>query len=168
MLRLQLNRNGHSCILASAAMILEVNQQVLIDEIGHDGSEILWPDLKEPFCRRGFHMQEIIDCAWRRGYVILEISAKPVCIPYYGAPLRVIPMPEERFLQYVRNNKGILAGQLDGVGHACAWDGDLVYDPRGHIYSEDGCPMIVSDFYMFVDRMSLANAEQREIDRKSQ
>ena len=32
----------------------------IIELYGHDGSEILWPELSEPLKRRGFHWQETI------------------------------------------------------------------------------------------------------------
>lgn len=154
-MKLQLSRNSYSCLLACAGMCLNVDQDALAAEIGHDGSDIWWPSLVDPYNRRGFHIQEIIDCAWARGYSILEINAIPQCRPCASAEVRNVPVPDTRFMDYLHERVAILGGTLpNGCGHACAWDGQLVYDPRGNITTAEGLDMPIHTAYIFVDLLN--------------
>ena len=89
---LQLKPNKWSCAVTAFAMALHVPVQELIQEIGHDGSEIVFPELEEPMRRRGFHSQELIYAAWKRGFTVTPIELMPVIAPdawYIGTVVRV-------------------------------------------------------------------------------
>jgi len=62
-------------------MVLDTTQEQLIEELGHDGSEILWPQYNEPLCRRTFHVQEFTVCAFNRGKYVIEFLVTPFMHP---------------------------------------------------------------------------------------
>ena len=70
-MKIQKQPNRWSCLPTSFAMILDVDVNELIRKIGHDGSEILWPNLEEPYCRRAFHIEEIAMVCYGLGYYLV-------------------------------------------------------------------------------------------------
>lgn len=52
-----------SCLLDCFAFVLKVPPEKLSQVLNHDGSEILHPELPEPFSRRGFDIFELMDAA---------------------------------------------------------------------------------------------------------
>jgi len=52
-----------SCLLDCFAFALDTTSGNLIHLLKHDGSEIIHPDLPEPFCRRGFDVFELMNAA---------------------------------------------------------------------------------------------------------
>lgn len=121
-----------SCILDAFAMAMDIHPNYIINELGHDGSEILWPGNDDPYCRRGFHIQELIAIAIKNGYSVTEVQTKPL-----SAPSIVDNMAGHKIinvLDVMRGNKGVILMQ----GHAVAWDGVKVYDPRGMTYDTVG------------------------------
>jgi hypothetical protein len=62
-------------------MVMEVELSELIESIGHDGSEKVFPDLKPPMCYAGFDISEIIDDAMRRGWSVTLVETMPTCTP---------------------------------------------------------------------------------------
>ena len=63
-MQLQKQPNKWSCLPTSFAIVLNCPVQEIFDYLGHDGSEIIWPENKDPFNRRAFHIQEMIDFAY--------------------------------------------------------------------------------------------------------
>jgi len=53
--------SAHSCLLDCFAYVLDVPATELVAKLGHDGSEVLWPELKYPYNVRGFNVFELID-----------------------------------------------------------------------------------------------------------
>jgi len=124
------------CLLYSSAMVLDCEPSDLVTEIGHDGMEVCWPELEKPFCFRSFHPQEIMDCFVRRGYGFLVIDRKSFLGPDGVAPKEVVLDPN-RIHAYMKN-PGILVGcTKNGLPHAVAWDGKIIYDPNGYNYSRE-------------------------------
>jgi len=136
-----------NCVIAAAAMAMDCTIEELEKLIGHDGGEIV-RDSPSPANRRGFHIQEIIDVAWQKGFSVTPIEAKPIGTIGDGK-FSPIKMNEMRFQEYLDDNIGILTGQARRFGHAVAWDGKMVYDPRGHIISFDDCNVAISHFWIF-------------------
>lgn len=99
----------------------------LISKIGHDGSEIRWPDLPEPKCRRAFHPQEVLFAARKLGFhfVIWEIN------------LGITPDGKHfhSWSDYIHvrrimsESKGVVFGRGQRVNHCWAWDGKNFIDP---------------------------------------
>lgn len=117
------------CLLYSAAMVLGREPQDLVAEIGHDGMEIVW-NLPAPKCYRGHHIQEIVDVALAQGQGLVPIQAYPASGHAGQPPVPMIPDHDRaatRFLHHLNGRDAILIG----ASHACAWNGQEVFDPNG-------------------------------------
>ncbi len=142
-----LKQSGHKCILYSAAMVLNENTLVLEQEIGHDGQEVVYDDLVEPMCLRGFHIQEILGCFLARGKGLMLIEAMPRSGPQGHSELWHTIFSESkasrRFIRLLQGRQAILIGQNpeSGGNHAYAWDGYKVYDPLGRILELNQIPV---------------------------
>lgn len=135
-----LKQPNDSCLLYSAAMVLDELPKRLIREIGHDGQTVWWPKLSKSFQIRSFNIQEIIDCFIRRGLGLMPIYLYPCNVPPVGMaqPKMVWDAHEcdARFMNRIENVEAIITGQriTSQVPHAVAWDGKKIYDPMGKIY----------------------------------
>ncbi len=76
-MKLQKAPLSHTCLATAFAMVLDTDVLNLINTIGADPHQILWPQHEEPQCFRGHHIQELIDDCWREGYSVTEIQARP-------------------------------------------------------------------------------------------
>jgi hypothetical protein len=111
-------------------MALDISLEEALKLIGHDGSDIWWPELPEPLRRRSFHIQEMVDLAYRLGKAVIPIEASPTVCPQLGGPVKPVPMPDVlRIQQYMVGNVGVLTGMGVVGRHAVAWDGSCVLDP---------------------------------------
>ncbi len=123
-------------------MACNVPVSTLIGLIGHDGSALPYSDSAY---HAGFHSQECIEAAMKLGWLVTPIELFPAITPN-GKEERIIYFGGNdagnwaRFLQHLKDtSNGVLEGvsRRKGfiIGHAVAWDGLHIYDPRGHIYS---------------------------------
>ncbi len=153
-MQLQRQLNDWSCVLAAVAMVFNADQRKLIKEIGHDGSEIVLPTLPEPARRRGFHLQELIDCVVRRKYSVTPIEVLPYSTPDGKAdfPINFQVSYEERLLRHMHNTRGIITGLGKKWRHAVAWDGKQIYDPHGLIYPSHDIKIKIDCYWRF-DKM---------------
>lgn len=137
---MMLQPNGWSCVPSAFAMAMDTTPKDMIDECGHDGSEILWPGLNDPHCRRGFDVQEMIDICVRRMVTVTPIVFAPATIPVGGTEEQAQHVftqerAHERMAHYLHGHIGVLTGLAqEGTQHAVAWDGELCWDPRGEQY----------------------------------
>lgn len=129
-------------------MVIDVPMEIVCDMLGHDGSSILWPDLPEPLCRRGFHIEEL-------QYVAL--SYESILVPYLpafeyspngqGKPVEI--NLTRLFNEQLGRCNGILFGHSRGQqnGHAIAWQAKerRCYDPGGYITNLDN--FVIESFY---------------------
>jgi hypothetical protein len=140
-LSLQRSPNGWSCLPTSFAMVLDLPVGRIIELLGHDGSEIVWPGEAEPYCRRSFHIQELVYLSWVLGYTVTEFEALPLSKGQPDAEPAALQMPvsaEVRMSSVMRGQLGVLAGRArSGMRHAVAWDGFDCYDPNGTTYGID-------------------------------
>lgn len=121
--------NRWSCLPASFAMILDITFETMIRHIGHDGSDIVHPDLPEPLCRRTFHIDECTLVAVMLGHSITTLHFMPQ-LTTDGKHMIDIPMDTEYLLRF----PGVLSGRGETMGHAVAWDGCIVHDPSRGVY----------------------------------
>lgn len=138
--------NNWSCLPAAFALAIGMDVHEFIKHIGHDGSKIVWPMLKEPACRRGFHTQECLSILYRAGFTATPFEAIPQHVPAFTVP--AIPIlfggSEEtamkRFSDIIHLTKGVITG-TSLVGHAVAYERGIVYEPRGacYAYSPQAC-----------------------------
>ena len=143
-MKLLTNTKNWNCTIASAAMVMDCSIEDLEELIGHDGSEIIFPEYREPGNRKGFHMQEVIDVALRMGFTVTPIEVLPrQCVFEDGAGTYTIFTDEEaekRLRNHFSKGSGIIIGQRrSGLCHAVAWDHNTqtIYDPNGRTYTLD-------------------------------
>ncbi len=133
------------CLPASFAMALDVPLEAIFKEIGHDGSNIAWPYLPEPVCRRGFHPQELVHVCLNRGYAATLVELCPVLRALPEGPESAIHYPANgnwtRFTQIINHSRGVLAGNGSRCGHAVAYEYGHIFDPDGceYDYSREAC-----------------------------
>src|SRR5262245_42212493 len=134
-----LQPNRWTCLLTSFAMVLETNIDEIVASVGHDGSEVVWPNLPEPECRRSFHIQEMIDFAWEQGYAVTQFQAQPVMRPDPNESLVYVQYtnPQARVRRILQDRRAVLTGLAGGRRHAVAWDGKFILDPNGQVYALD-------------------------------
>ena len=138
---LQLKPNQWSCAITSLAMVLRVPVQELIDRLGHDGSQIVFPDLEEPMCRRGFHSQELMDLALQWGFIVSPVELFPTIKPTYGDGLVTVHFGGNEATNWCRFNTtidttiGILEGRSGRWHHTVHYRHGDIWDPDGAHYS---------------------------------
>jgi hypothetical protein len=134
---LQKSPNPWSCLPTAFAMAVGINVEQLINSVGHDGGDIIWPNLPEPERRRGFHTQEIIRVL-RTGFSITPIERMSRLAPRLDVTPRVIDN-ENLFDHVVKTTRGVLTGHTKTCGHAVAYDHGVICDPIGRPYKYANC-----------------------------
>jgi hypothetical protein len=133
-MQIQRSPNWWSCLPTAFAITLDIPVRTLIGEIGHDGSELIFPNLSEPYSRRGFHIQELIAPCLVRGNALLIVEAVPVVGNPESNEVVPITFKEEnmlRLMKFMAEFIGVVAGENEhGVPHAVAWDTKFMYDPN--------------------------------------
>jgi hypothetical protein len=132
--------NSWTCLPTSLAMIAEEKLETILDIIGHDGSVVEWPDLPEPYSRRGFCINEIIYAALECGIALVETNQTcmfhPQGIEEAAKPYTIMHTGWEE--QLLESYEAILLGEgHSGESHAVAWNPGkrLIYDPNGSRYN---------------------------------
>jgi hypothetical protein len=122
--------NRWSCLPTAFAMAAGLSFETLIERIGHDGSEIIWPDLPEPQRRRAFHIQECINA------VALDWGVTPFELIGRISPNGVL-ISEINF-QYPKldtwTGVALGLGMVSGNRHAVAFCNGEIFDPNGLRY----------------------------------
>ena len=133
----QISPNKWSCLPTAFAQLLNIGIKELIDFIGHDGSEIIFPDdlRGDPYTRRSFNIQEIIDFVLQDGiYTVTEIT-EPL-ESFNGGTLHIFDERPERIPHYMSMFSGVLLGMSQNdVPHAVTWHTQIAYDVNGMVYS---------------------------------
>jgi hypothetical protein len=111
-------------------MAIEVEPEELIKVIGHDGSRKLWPELPEPNCYQGFHLTEVLFAALHFGFA----GVFSPTILYSQSTSSIFEVGIAGFDPVYR---GVyICVNHSGNGHACAFNGPLVFDPAGRVCSK--------------------------------
>jgi len=131
--------NRWSCLAASFAMCLDISLEEVFEFLGHDGSEILWPELGDPFRRQSFHPQEMFDLCLQHLVIPVTIEYSPtVVVDGTSYCTMSVESCQERFQDFLQNHTGVLGGTgQTGTPHAVAWDKSKCIDPRGDSYPID-------------------------------
>jgi hypothetical protein len=133
----QKNPNAWSCLPTAFASVLNVPVELVIAQIGHDGSEITHVGLPEPLKRRGFHPQECIEVCMRDGMAVTQIEVNPCAVPTdhrgngltFATKLKMFSTItnetcEDRFERHLFNSRGVIdCRTTHGMGHALAYEG---------------------------------------------
>jgi len=126
------------CMPLSFAMALDMPVGDLLAAIGHDGSEIVFPSLPDPLCRRCFHVQEPIQVALSRGLAVTPVELFPVLQPTEVGPFHKTVLYTDgnwrRFEAVIQASRGVIDGTGARFGHTVAYDHGRIYDPRGPVY----------------------------------
>ncbi len=134
-MRLQKKPERWQCAITSFAMVLDVPVADLIAEIGHDGG--VFPLGLEQ--RRGFHMQELIDCCLKRGFAATPVEIFPVSLDVIGRPYAGHHLGQRdlnlRFYDTLYTTQGVIEGMGIRCGHMVAYDRGCIYDPDGYEFS---------------------------------
>jgi len=145
--------NAWSCSAAALAMVLRIDYDYVIQGVGHNGSEIINPRFRSPGCRKGFHMQELIEVALKHSYAVTPIELMPVQTALgndeFDVKIKKYYSPEHRLRYHLDRSIGILTGKLETYWHAVAWDSEKIFDPRGKTYSFDDCKINIATFWRF-------------------
>ena len=115
-----------SCVITALSIVLDTPIQDLREEIGFTGLEIFWPDASGLSQLRSHHIQEINDCALRRGKCFVEYRRWPQLTVGGAEKPKLINdewILEQRFKDFVSAYRGVLVRH----GHMDAWDQDKVY-----------------------------------------
>ena len=122
-----------TCVAECFAKVFNVSFEELIELLGHDGSEIIWPQQKDPMCRRGFHVQEMVRVGLKLGFAVVQVESHPSVYPDpEEKPFYLPEVPLHRFFDLA---PGVVTGYdtLRGCRHALAIVGGRVFDPAGTI-----------------------------------
>lgn len=131
--------NRWCCVPYAFACATGEDYDEIIKLIGHDGSALM-DNQPEPYCRKGFHVQEVIEALWKLHWAVTEFDAiiRPVS---EGRPRE---SEKRNVLQYMWGQPGVITGLFDGKPHASAWDG---------YQTEESCvDLIVHSFYAVTRR----------------
>lgn len=134
-MRHQIQPNAWSCLATAYAICLNVPVEDIFKFLEHDGSEIIYPKVPEPYCRRSFHPQELMDyCYCIHNRYVMQIENEVALMNSYNEQVYNVPLQKGRVEGYVRtHNTSVLSGQVKGNGrwHAVAYVGGTIYDPNG-------------------------------------
>lgn len=143
----QIKPHRWSCLATSFAMVLDIPVPKLFELMGHDGGEVVFPELREPLCRRGIHVQEVITALWDLGFSATPFELYPRSQTTPGGPILAIqfePGPDgnkRRFISQIQLGMGVLECVTStGNGHAIAFDSSQLVDPDhgdSFLWSED-------------------------------
>jgi hypothetical protein len=70
-----------NCAIYAMSAVTGIGIPDLIKQIGHDGTEIVFPHLPVPMRYKGFPTPELIDCALKLGWAMTPIDAAPQYSP---------------------------------------------------------------------------------------
>lgn len=118
-------------------MALDLPVAELIRSIGHDGSEILWDNLPEPMCRRGFHSQELIAECLERRHGCTPIEVAPAIGPTQGDGVYQVYGPDvrkERLLSYITCPNTVIECEGKRYRHTIHGRQGHIFDPAGREY----------------------------------
>lgn len=115
--------------------------KMVLEAVGHDGSDIVWPDLPEPVRRRSFHIEELQYAAYYFGYHLVPFVAAVEHEPVPDSLSHIVDL-RGKFQIALHKYDGVLLGNYVGSPnrHAVAWNAKekLIYDPSGRITDIDG------------------------------
>lgn len=140
------------------AMALEISVTEFYRLAGHTGSEVVFPWLAEPLCRRGFHIQEAVFVAVQLGYSMTpfelfpQLAASPSANPHppgantvmvgYGGDAVQLGNNWIHFTRFIASGRGVIECKTKSSNwHAVAYDDGHIFNPEGEAfpYSRANC-----------------------------
>lgn len=144
---IQTKPNKWSCMATAFAMVLDLPVAEFFRELGHDGSQVIHPELSDPAGRRGVHVQECLYVALNHGRSVTPVELVPqiltckqrlISVAYHNS----LEGNWRRFETLIRTTQGVVTGRARAYSHAMAYDRGHVYDPDtggAFPYSRDQC-----------------------------
>jgi len=126
-------------------MALDMPVASLIERLGHDGGEIIFPDLPEPANRRGHNIYELIQVAVDLGYAVTPIPLRAAITPANDPQRQVIIGTDvenwSRFTRHLRSSQGVIECFGPRLYHLLAYEQGHIFDPDGKqfSYSREAC-----------------------------
>ena len=125
-----------NCHLNAFAVATGIDREVLLSYLGHDGSEIVFPNEPEPTCRRGFHVQELLYAGFKLGHNFMPLELVPVSrSPLNRDPEFVIEdaVRYEYIARTIKINLGFITGvqrssASGNIAHAVAFKNGYIVD----------------------------------------
>ena len=124
--------NRASCFLTAVCMCIKVDVHYAMAELGHDGTEKLFPQFDVPKCYRGYHECEMSYLCHLHGYTFTRFD-REIYMGFNESTATKIKTPY-CFDLLIKTNKGVLTCERtlnNDHGHVVAWDGFRIYDPNG-------------------------------------
>ncbi len=143
--KLQVKRERWQCAVTAFAMALGVPVMDLMERLGHDGGEIIFPDLPEPANRRSHNIYELIQVATDLGYAVTPVPLRPAIVPAGNLQRQVLIDADEenwgRFTRHLLTSSGVIECQGPRCYHLLAYDRGYIFDPDGFEfpYSREAC-----------------------------
>lgn len=130
---IQAKPNRWSCIATAFSVVLEIPAAKFFDTLGHDGSQIVHPELPDPISRRGIHIQECIYVAMQHGRSVTPVELLPRIQTHRGEIIPVhyhnsVSSNWERFETLIHTTHGVVTGHAR-IAHAMAYGLGTVVDP---------------------------------------
>lgn len=144
-MKLQIQHERWQCAVTSFAMALNIPVADLIERVGHDGGEVIFPDLPEPTKRRSHNIHELIQVALEMGYSVTPVPLQPVIIPSNNFDRQIAIGTDEdnwnRFTHQLSISRGVIECQGPRCYHLIAYEKGKIFDPAGFEfpYSRDAC-----------------------------
>lgn len=130
---------NNDCVAASLAMLFDLPIDHIKGELFPSPTQYPFPEPWDGLPRVP-SMEEIVHWAYRHRKVgLVPFPYHPYCSPHPDCPgVAVWPdqNPDKVFAGQLSHGKGVIEGVTEtGSGHMVAWDGTVIYDPRGYLYS---------------------------------
>jgi len=116
------------CMLYSFAMAMDIEPDSIINLLGHNGTDKVFP-FPAPKCYRGFHISEMVYTCFHFGFTCYEFP-KNLMLGQTPESAQVI-IPPYDIGTLLLNHSGVIMNEK----HAWAWDRKVVYDPDGPIWA---------------------------------
>lgn len=118
--------SAFSCLLDCFSYALQIPQDILINGLGHDGSQIIYETLPEPYCRRGFNVFELMDVAWNVHNIKLVFLLRKIQCENQLSPCPITVI-EDLTSKYFKWNYPLI---VMTPSHAVVCrNGQIIYDP---------------------------------------
>lgn len=124
--------NSWSCLPTAFANCIGIYLDDFLINIGHDGSEKIWPDLVDPFSRRSFHLNECLYACVNLRVPFVPIARK--ALSRNDLNKKILEIEMGGFDTLMSKFDGVLVGQTPkGMFHAVALLGDKIIDSNGSV-----------------------------------
>jgi hypothetical protein len=124
-------RNKWSCLPNAFSLATGIHTNDILDELGHDGSEIIFPGRVDPFCRKSFNPLELTYWALKRKITVVNLESECEISNLLGDS-RIYSYKVD-LMEVMEKNNGVVSGIFKGIGlHSTFWDCGQHYDIGGH------------------------------------